>query len=497
MKKIFPIGLLGISLFIFPEMLFCQSVNDSLALNGLRISGVTFKGTTEDSLLMDMTLSTASMKLGKMDRVTITPMLMDNSGNTYEFKPFFVDGKTRAKVTYRNALLQGKAVSRKESHSKEYIYKERLSLASWMKDSKLVLKSICSCCGKNASGSFSVIADSLVFDLPAQRYTMHPLGNFVVPEAEPIKRRMESGNAKLEFLSGKSNILPTYKNNQIELDKIGKMITTVLADSMATIDLVLLKAYSSPDGAYATNARLSAARSAALKSYLETTYALKGIRIETSSVPEDWELLEKLIRDSELPQKQQFLDIIAANSDPDRRERLFKTVAKGVPYRTMTTQFFPLLRRTDYQLSFSVKDFTVAQGREIIKIRPGQMSLNEMFHVANSYEIGGDDFKEVFDVAVRLFPEDPVANINAGAVALLRADTLSASRYLLRVKDDPRAQNNLGALYLLKGDLEQAAYYLKQASASGLSPDEVQHNLLELTRKERDNALFDKYMKKE
>ena len=161
----------------------------------------------------------------------------------------------------------------------------------------------------------------------------------------------------------------------------------------------------------------------------------------------------------------------------------------------MLAELFPLLRRTDYQLSYSVKDFTVEQGREIIKTRPGQLSLNEMYHVANSYEIGSEEFKDVFDVAVRVFPEDPVANINAGAVALLRGDTLSASKYLSRVKEDPRAQNNLGVLYLLEGDLEQASRHLKEASSSGLSPEEVEHNNSELTRKERDNALFDKYTK--
>lgn len=496
MKKKIPIGLLGLSLLILPELAVGQQVMDASALNGLKISEVAFKGTIEDSLLLDMKLSTAEMKLGKMDRVTITPLLMDDAGNTYTFSSFFVDGKIRARATYRDALLRNKTVSRKDFETTEYIYKERLSLAPWMKHSKLVLKAVCDCCGKNAPGSLATVKDSLTFDLPAQRYVMHPQSNFITPEAEPIKRRMESGNAKLEFLTGKSDILPTYKNNKAELEKIGQVITNVLADSTAKVDLILLKAYSSPEGSYVANTRLSAARSAALKSYLETAYMLKGIRIESTSVPEDWDTLENMIRDSDIPQKQQFLDIIAKNTDFDRREKLFKTVAKGVPYRTMLTNLFPLLRRTDYQLSYSVKDFTVEQGREVIKTRPGQLSLNEMFHVANSYEMGSEEFRNVFDVAVQMFPEDPVANINAGAVALMRSDTLSATKYLLRVKEDPRAQNNLAVLYMLKGDLKQADYYLKQSAKATEGLKEAIHNRLELTRKEQDNALFDKYTKK-
>ena len=501
MKKVCSIVSLCVCSLVSPALALCQSVPDTLSLNGLRVTDVTFKGTVEDSLLMNMRLSTSGMDIGGMDRVTIIPMLTDDFGNAYEFNPLVVDGKRRSRVAYREALLGGKAMSRNSAVSVNpvssggYLYNERLPLASWMKNSRLVLKSVCDCCGKNAPGTISTIADSLEFDLPAHRYVVRPRSNFVVPEAEPIKRRVESGNARLEFLSGKSTILPAYKNNQIELDKIGSMITSVLADSMSTVDLIVLKAYSSPEGSYASNARLAAARSVALKNYLEASYGLKGVRVETSSVPEDWDTLEALIRDSDLAQKQQFLDIIAENSNPDRREQLFKSVGKGVPYRRMLAELFPLLRRTDYQLSYSVKDFTVEQGREVIKTRPGQLSLNEMYHVANSYEIGSEEFKDVFDVAVRVFPEDPVANINAGAVALLRGDTLSASKYLSRVKDDPRAQNNLGVLYLLEGDLEQASRHLKEASSSGLSPEEVEHNNSELTRKERDNALFDKYTK--
>lgn len=41
-----------------------------------------------------------------------------------------------------------------------------------------------------------------------------------------------------------------------------------------------------------------------------------------------------------------------------------------------------------------------------------------MYLVANSYPKGGDDFIKVFDIAVRMYPDDEVANLNAAAVAL-------------------------------------------------------------------------------
>ena len=37
-----------------------------------------------------------------------------------------------------------------------------------------------------------------------------------------------------------------------------------------------------------------------------------------------------------------------------------------------------------------------------------------MFLVANSYDKGSDQFK-VFDIAVRLYPTDPIAQLNTAA----------------------------------------------------------------------------------
>lgn len=491
MKKITTITLLG--LFVLKTAAFGQTVTEISAINKLKISQVTFKG-YGDSLLLDMTISLADVKPGSMERITVTPLIMDSLGNSIALHSFFIDGKIRTRASYRDALLDKQKT--KPDYKKEYHYTEQLLLLPWMERAGLVVKGSVDCCGNNESSYFRTIADRIDYNLPAQRYAMRPQVNFITPDAEPIKNRVESGSAKLEFLSGKSAIALSYKNNQQELNSIGNVINKVLNDSTAKISSILLRAYSSPEGSYAANAKLSSARSVELRKYLETAYNLQGIHLITESVAEDWDGLEKLIKESDIPQKQQFLDIITKNADPDTREKLFKTVAKGVPYRNMLTHTFPLLRRTEYQLNYSVRDFTVNQGREVFKTQPGQLSLNEMFHVANSYDTSTDDFKEVFEVAARIFPQDPVANINAAAVAILRSDTVTAAKFLSRVKDDPRADNNQAALFILCGDLEKAKYFLEKSARVGLAPDQVKHNLSEIEHKEKENALFDKYGKK-
>ena len=78
-----------------------------------------------------------------------------------------------------------------------------------------------------------------------------------------------------------------------------------------------------------------------------------------------------------------------------------------------------------------------------------------MFLVAQTYEKGSNEFNEVFDVAVRMFPDDPTANINAAAIELQRGDLQQSVRYLDKADAQASATlNNRGVLKLLQGDLD-------------------------------------------
>lgn len=65
------------------------------------------------------------------------------------------------------------------------------------------------------------------------------------------------------------------------------------------------------------------------------------------------------------------------------------------------------------------------------------------------------------DLAGRLYPDSPVACINAAGVALLRRDTERARRYLQRFATLPEAGCNMGILCLLEGDRGKAEVYLE------------------------------------
>ena len=69
-------------------------------------------------------------------------------------------------------------------------------------------------------------------------------------------------------------------------------------------------------------------------------------------------------------------------------------------------------------MNYDIKNFNVDEAKEVIKRRPQNLSLNEMFLVANTYPKGSQEFIDVFETAVRMYPDSEIANMNAATAAL-------------------------------------------------------------------------------
>lgn len=91
-----------------------------------------------------------------------------------------------------------------------------------------------------------------------------------------------------------------------------------------------------------------------------------------------------------------------------------------------------------------------------------------MYQVANSYPKGSDDFVNVFDIAVRMYPNDEVANLNAAAVALSKKDVRTAIKFMEKAnKQTAEYINNSGVYDFLNGDINQSIAAFTQAAHMG------------------------------
>ena len=111
----------------------------------------------------------------------------------------------------------------------------------------------------------------------------------------------------------------------------------------------------------------------------------------------------------------------------------------------------------------------------VIREKPQHLSLNEMFLVANTYEPGSQDYNDVFEIAVRMYPNDETANLNAAVIALGKNNLDDAKRYLSKAGTSAEAQNARAVLAIHENRLDDAERLLRQ-----LSLPQAAHNLREL-----------------
>lgn len=294
------------------------------------------------------------------------------------------------------------------------------------------------------------------------------VASFIVPQAEAVKARSESGRVSVEFATGRSKVVPEFRNNAAELQNVNTLLETVKKNPDATVTSVSITGHASPEGTFKGNLALTERRANALAEYLAETHGIKGESFAVKGEGEDWAGLEALVVNSnDLIEKDRVLEIIRSNDEADMRERRLRTLT--APYNELFTRYYPTLRRSDYTVYYTVIPFTVEKGKEVIKTRPSDLSLNEMFLIANTYEPGSRAFDEVFMTAARVFPNSDVANLNAAASVLeCKKDAAAAAGYLAKVKEHNAAYwNNMGMLQWLQGDKAGAAESFAKAGKEG------------------------------
>ena len=292
---------------------------------------------------------------------------------------------------------------------------------------------------------------------------------FVQPKAEVMKSRSLSGSAYIDFPVDQTVIYPDYRRNAVELGKIRATIDSVRNDKDVTITQVWLKGFASPESPYRHNTELAIGRTAALKKHIGQLYHFADNIIQTDYEPEDWAGLRRYVEQSNIDHRTEILAMIDSDMEPDAKEAKIKRTYPQ-EYRFMLQNFYPALRHTDYRIDYNIRTFSEADEiRRIMAEQPQKLSLNEFYLVAGKYEPGTDEFTDVFETAVRMFPNDEIANLNAANAAIRRDDFATARRYLDKAGDSAEAIYARGALAVREGDIATARKYLTKAKEKAAS----------------------------
>lgn len=434
-----------------------------------------------ESLYINMQMDMRNLKVSNDRTLTLTPVLT-GTDNSVVLPEIVINGRRRQKA-YLRAMALDKTTNMEIPYNTQEVlnYTQVIPYEPWMENAYLNLEEdLCGCGGHQEVLTQEMIMNGVSTETK-RLAALQPVPSYIQPKAEVVKARSEQYEAHLDFPVGKSVILPDFMNNQTELRNIREMFNKVQNDKKLTIAGVYIEGFASPEGPLKLNEQLSKSRAEALKKYLSVHEQIPANLYNVSFGGENWEGLVKALEASNMKEKTEFLNIIRNTSDIARRKEEIKRVGGGAPYRTMLKELYPALRKVNCRIDYTIANFKVDEGKEIIKTQPQYLSLNEMYLVANSYPKGGDDFIKVFDIAVRMYPDDEVANLNAAAVALSKKDLPDARKYLDKSnKQTAEYANNNGIYYLLSGNKDQAIVEFTKAVRNG--NEAARYNLEEIEK---------------
>ena len=400
---------------------------------------------SDDKVEVSFSMDCSTLRLPSRRQMVITPLIISRSENdTLALPSVCIAGRNRYRMNKRKERLYGKEYGKAPvaGEGQEMIrfnrkrdmlleYNETVPAQEWMSGARVeIFRELQGCAGCGEALGNAPVAELPLFKEEVER----PNLQIMVAQAEE-KRRSFTRSAYLNFKVNQSALLADYMNNPVELAKIYSSIDSIREDNNYRIARIEIVGYSSPEGSYAANARLSEQRAKALEQNLKHAYQLDDSMIDCRSVPENWEGLAAWLREYRPSYMQKVLDIIGQTPEPDARDAKIKAIDGGKIYNALLQEVYPKLRLVEYTVSYTVVPFSVEQGREIIKTRPDKMNHNEMYQVAASYGEGSDEYNRIIRMIAARFPGDRIANNNAAIVAWETGDYDAMRVYLKRLEE--------------------------------------------------------------
>jgi len=278
-----------------------------------------------------------------------------------------------------------------------------------------------------------------------------------------VSRRAEANASyRIEFAKGRSDIDPALGDNLSQTGFVKDNLSALLSDETFDLDSIVVTANASPEGSWALNGGLSRRRGDAVSRYFGAFMKdwRKGsvrdggfsidengrvtaardrapeIRFVTRSVPENWDLLDRLVlRDTLLSaaQKEHYFSL-SGMRDPDARE----AAMRGRDYyRHLADSLYPKLRVVDFAFHLHrkgmVKDTVHTTELDTDYMRGVQM-LRDMD----------------YDGAVRVL--GPYRDYNAAVAYVASGRNASALDILTRLERTPQVNYLLAIVLARQGD---------------------------------------------
>lgn len=439
-------------------------------------------------IVLKTTFVLDSLNMRSNSRMVVTPVLEGNGGQMALFRPVMINGRRQHIYYQRNGdkrYPDALEVRYEKGKPQSVDYLDSLPYEAWMDGAGLRFSTDTCGCGNLLGSNAGEV----------HRLNFHPetgmILAFLPPVVGPDPVSSITGKAYLDYPVNRTELYPDYRNNPRELQKIIETIDKVRNDSNVTITGIDIHGYASPEGSWANNIRLSEGRAATLKGYIMQLRHFEDEIFTVNNTPEDWDGLDSLLSASNLDNREEILAVVRdRDMDPDARNEKIKKMWP-VQYKFILDTWYPALRHSDYTVQYRIRTMSDRQAAKLLHMQPQLLSLNKMFRIANLYTPGSDEYNEVFDIAVRIYPNDPIANMNAANIAINRGLLDQAAMYLGKAGDSPEATHSRGVLAMLQHRFDEAETLLESARQAGIQEAETNLTILKKMRElnENDNEL--------
>ncbi len=297
-----------------------------------------------DSVQVGMRLNLNNVELSNSNLIWLTPRLVNEEDSidlpticVYGRNPYYSYVRTGPYSNYADIQIRGKRAP------KTVDYVQNVEFQEWMQRARLVVvSSVTNSCGAIIEEEYNT-----VYVAPPYRVEARPI-------IEEHKQTMK-GTAHVDFVLDKTDIRADYHDNAAELAKMRAQIDSVVNDTAATAQRMTIHGYASPEGPFRHNVDLARDRTRNLKKYIDDIYGFSGDFIETDFTPEDWEGFRRFMEQSDLPHKQEIIELIDSDMEPDAKLRRIQRKYRS-EYRVILRDYFPYLRHSDYTIDYTRRE---------------------------------------------------------------------------------------------------------------------------------------------
>ena len=377
----------------------------------------------------------------------VTPVIVYEGGEA-KMAPIIYQGE-KVKDNYKAVSSAGQTV------------KERLHFdyVPGMEKSRLELRGVARYGNKAVTLPVKKVADGA-----NTTYMLVKRDGFITPKADAYQDVISStAEGQIKYLVNSADV----RNSELKGQSVREFLAAIdqiNADERTSIKSTEILAYASPEGPEGKNNELADKRSAsARKAWNEFAKKHNAANPEVKSLGEDWEGFQKLVRESDIQDKELILRVLSMYSDPAVRESEIRNMSQV--FTALKGEVLPELRRARLIANVEYQNYT---SEELLNLLDNNADVLDEEALLRTATLVKDDAQkeEIYKKAVSRFGSDR-AQFNLAALYLAQDKTDKAEQALAKVHtSDADVLNAKGIIALRNEDYTTAENYFRNAKTA-------------------------------